>query len=136
MCRLEASQTIPLDGHVEEIAQAAGTKKSVWHAGKMLKGVPWDVPIVGYNSQTVNALRLWECRADSAFDWDLFNNGDYLNAHQQQVAAETVSKVLYPNEEHDAGKELRFVPQFFFFACSIQDIIVGILNTYGFINQW
>ncbi len=135
VCRLESSQTIPLYGHVEEIAQADGTTTSVWHAGKMLKGVPWDVPIVGYNSQTVNALRLWECRADSAFDWDLFNNGDYLNAHKQQVAAETVSKVLYPNDEHEAGKELRFVQQYFFCACSVQDIIVRFENQYGLISD-
>lgn len=135
VCRLESSQTIPLYGHVEEIAQADGTTASVWHAGKMLKGVPWDVPIVGYNSQTVNALRLWECRADSAFDWDLFNHGDYLNAHQQQVAAETVSKVLYPNDEHDAGKELRFVQQYFFCACSVQDIIARFENQYGLISD-
>ena len=135
ICRLESSQTIPLYGHVEEIAQADGTTKAVWHAGKMLKGVPWDVPIVGYNSQTVNALRLWECRADSAFGWEQFNNGDYLNAHQQQVAAETVSKVLYPNDEHDAGKELRFIQQYFFCACSVQDIIARFENQYGLISD-
>ncbi|WP_241238903.1 glycogen/starch/alpha-glucan phosphorylase [Colwellia sp. Arc7-635] len=131
ICRLESSCTIPLYGYVEEIAQADGTTASIWHAGKMLKGVPWDIPIVGYNSQTVNALRLWECRADSAFDWEQFNNGDYLNAHQQQVAAETVSKALYPNDEHDAGKELRFVQQYFFSACSVQDIIARFENQYG-----
>ena len=131
ICRLESSCTIPLYGYVEEIAQADGTTASIWHAGKMLKGVPWDIPIVGYNSQTVNALRLWECRADSAFDWEQFNNGDYLNAHQQQVAAETVSKALYPNDEHEAGKELRFVQQYFFSACSVQDIIARFENQYG-----
>lgn len=139
ICRPESSQTIPLYGHIEEVAQADGTTKSVWHAGKMLKGVPWDVPIVGYNSETVNALRLWECRADNAFDWDTFNHGDYLNAHQHQVAAETVSKVLYPNDEHDAGKELRFVQQYFFCACSVQDIIARFENQYGAIadqNNW
>ena len=135
VCRLESSQTIPLYGHIEEIAQADGTTTSVWHAGKMLKGVPWDVPIVGYNSQTVNALRLWECRADGAFNWDQFNQGDYLQAHQQQVVAETVSKVLYPNDEHDAGKELRFVQQYFFCACSVQDIIARFENQYGLISD-
>ena len=135
VCRLESSQTIPLYGHIEEIAQADGTTTSVWHASKMLKGVPWDVPIVGYNSQTVNALRLWECRADGAFNWDQFNQGDYLQAHQQQVVAETVSKVLYPNDEHDAGKELRFVQQYFFCACSVQDIIARFENQYGLISD-
>lgn len=139
LCRAESSQIIALYGHVEEVAQADGTTKSIWHAGKMLKGVPWDVPIVGYNSNTVNTLRLWECRADNAFDWELFNQGDYLHAHQQQVSAETVSKVLYPNDEHEAGKELRFVQQYFFCACSVQDIIARFENQYGAISdpkQW
>ena len=86
----------------------------------MLKGVPWDIPIVGYNSVTVNALRLWECRADSAFDWDKLNEGVYLHAHTDQVNAETVSKVLYPNDDHDEGKELRFIQQYFFCACSVK----------------
>ena len=131
ICRPESSQNIALYGYVEDVAQTDGTTKPLWHAGKTLKGVPWDVPIVGYNCETVNTLRLWECRADSAFDWELLNQGDYLQAHQQQVSAETVSKVLYPNDEHDAGKELRFIQQYFFCACSVQDIIARFENQYG-----
>ena len=139
ICRPESSQNIALYGYVEDVAQIDGTTKPLWHAGKTLKGVPWDVPIVGYNCETVNTLRLWECRADSAFDWELLNQGDYLQAHQQQVSAETVSKVLYPNDEHDAGKELRFIQQYFFCACSVQDIIARFENQYGSIsdkNHW
>ena len=139
ICRPESSQNIALYGYVEDVAQTDGTTKPLWHAGKTLKGVPWDVPIVGYNCETVNTLRLWECRADSAFDWELLNQGDYLQAHQQQVSAETVSKVLYPNDEHDAGKELRFIQQYFFCACSVQDIITRFENQYGSIsdkNHW
>ncbi len=139
ICRPESSQNIALYGYVEDVAQTDGTTKPLWHAGKTLKGVPWDVPIVGYNCETVNTLRLWECRADSAFDWELLNQGDYLQAHQQQVSAETVSKVLYPNDEHDAGKELRFIQQYFFCACSVQDIIARFENQYGSIsdkNHW
>ncbi|AWB58133.1 glycogen/starch/alpha-glucan phosphorylase [Colwellia sp. Arc7-D] len=139
ICRPESSQNIALYGYVEDVAQTDGTTKPLWHAGKNLKGVPWDVPIVGYNCETVNTLRLWECRADSAFDWELLNQGDYLQAHQQQVFAETVSKVLYPNDEHDAGKELRFIQQYFFCACSVQDIIARFENQYGSIsdkNHW
>ncbi|MEW6982409.1 glycogen/starch/alpha-glucan phosphorylase [Colwelliaceae bacterium 6471] len=123
VCREEATQTIPLYGYVEQVAQADGTMHPIWRAGRLIRGVPWDVPIVGYNADTVNVLRLWESRADDAFDWDLFHNGDHLYAHQEQVHAATVSKVLYPNDEHDAGKELRFIQQYFFCACSIKDII-------------
>ncbi|NQZ83042.1 MAG: glycogen/starch/alpha-glucan phosphorylase [Colwellia sp.] len=131
VCRPEATQLIPLYGHVEQIAQSDGSMKSQWQPGKTLKGVPWDVPIVGYNSNTVNVLRLWESRADSAFDWDKFNQGDFLNAHTQQVHAETVSKVLYPNDEHQAGQELRFIQQYFFCACSIKDIIARFEAKHG-----
>jgi starch phosphorylase len=123
VCRPESTQLIPVYGYVEQQAQTDGSLTSVWRAGKMLKGIPWDIPIVGYNSATVNALRLWECRADNAFDWDKLNEGNYLDAHQEQVNAETVSKVLYPNDEHDAGEELRFIQQYFFCACSVKDII-------------
>jgi len=135
ICRPEASQLIPLYGYVEQITQADGSTQPQWRAGKMLKGVPWDIPVVGYNSQTVNALRLWECRADAAFDWDKFNHGDFLNAHEQQVHAESVSKVLYPNDEHAAGQELRFIQQYFFCACSIKDIINRYQNQYGELSQ-
>ncbi|MFT5297102.1 MAG: starch phosphorylase [Colwellia sp.] len=131
ICRPESTQLIPVYGYVEQQAQADGSLRSVWRAGKMLKGVPWDIPIVGYNSATVNALRLWECRADSAFDWDKLNEGGYLHAHKDQVNAETVSKVLYPNDDHDEGKELRFIQQYFFCACSVKDIISRFELQYG-----
>ncbi len=134
ICRPHSSQLIPLYGYVADVAQADGTTKSVWHAGKHVKGVPWDIAIVGYNSQTVNALRLWECRADSAFDWDKFNHGDYLQAHDMQVQAETVSKVLYPNDEHQAGQELRFIQQYFFCACSVKDILARFEHQYGILT--
>lgn len=135
ICRADSTQLIPVYGYVEQQAQADGSLTSVWRAGKMLKGVPWDIPIVGYNSKTVNALRLWECRADAAFDWDKLNQGDFLHAHQEQVHAETVSKVLYPNDDHDAGKELRFIQQYFFCACSVKDIISRYQLQFGQLNQ-
>lgn len=135
VCRPEATQSIPLYGHVELLAQADGTMKSVWQPGKMLQGVPWDIPIVGYNSDTVNVLRLWESRADSAFDWDKFNQGDYLNAHEQQIHAQSASKVLYPNDDHHEGQELRFIQQYFFCACSIKDIIARFEVKHGDIHK-
>ncbi|MDG1733953.1 MAG: glycogen/starch/alpha-glucan phosphorylase [Thalassotalea sp.] len=123
VCRPEAVQEIPLFGTVETLSNADGSVKKVWHSGQTIKGVPWDVPIVGYNSQTVNVLRLWESRASSHFDWDQFNSGAYQDANAAQNQAETISKVLYPNDETDAGKELRFIQQYFFCACSMKDII-------------
>jgi starch phosphorylase len=123
VCRPEATQHIPLYGYVEQQIQADGSIRKIWHSEQTLKGIAWDVPIVGYQSNTVNVLRLWESRADEHFDWQHFNQGNYHDAHHHQISAETVSKVLYPNDDSEAGKELRFIQQYFFCACSIKDII-------------
>ena len=134
ICRPQAKQSIPLYGYIEEQKQADGSIKTYWHAEKNLVGIPWDVPIVGYKTDTVNILRLWECRAPEPFDWDLFNQGDYHQAHKEQVLAQTVSKTLYPNDETDVGKELRFIQQYFFCACSIKDIIARYQQQFG--DDW
>lgn len=123
ICRPESIQHIPLYGYVETVFDEDGSSHKVWHAGQKLKGVPWDVPIVGYGAKTVNILRLWESRADEAFDWDVFNAGGYVDAQAEKAQAETVSKVLYPNDETSEGKELRLVQQYFFCACSVKDIL-------------
>jgi len=134
VCRPEATQYIPLYGYVEQQVQADGSIKKIWHHKQTLKGIAWDVPIVGYQSNTVNVLRLWESRADEHFNWEDFNQGNYHDAHHQQIAAETVSKVLYPNDETESGKELRFIQQYFFCACSIKDIIKRYQSQHG--NDW
>ena len=134
VCRPESTQLIPLYGYVENQIQTDGRCKKIWHSTQMLRGIPWDIPIVGYQSDTVNVLRLWESRADEHFDWDNFNQGNYQDAHQNQIAAKTVSEVLYPNDETEAGKELRFVQQYFFCACSIKDIINRYQKQYG--DDW
>jgi starch phosphorylase len=123
MCRPQFSQEVPAYGHVEKVKDSDGNVKSIWKPASHLVGVPWDIPIVGYQSQTANILRLWECRVKDHFDWDRFTAGDYHEAHRTRVLAETVSKVLYPADETPQGKELRFMQQYFFCACSIGDII-------------
>ncbi len=134
VCRPEAVQQISLYGNVENKTMEDGRTKKIWHAGQHIKGVPWDVPIVGYRTKTVNILRLWESRASSYFDWDDFNAGDYQSAHAAQTEARTISEVLYPNDETDKGKELRFIQQYFFSACSIKDIIRRYQKHYG--DDW
>lgn len=123
ICRPESIQHVPLYGYVETVFDANGGSHKLWHAGQKLKGVPWDIPIVGYEAKTVNILRLWESRSDEAFDWDVFNAGGYVDAQQEKSKAESVSKVLYPNDETEAGKELRLIQQYFFCACSVKDIL-------------
>ncbi len=123
ICRPESVQNVSLFGHVETITNEAGVQSKRWHPGQVIKGVPWDVPIVGYGAETVNILRLWESRASQFFDWDAFNAGAYQDAQKEQNQAETVSKVLYPNDDTDAGKQLRLIQQYFFCACSVKDIV-------------
>lgn len=117
ICRPESVQEIPLYGYVETVFGDKGGLKKVWHAGRKIKGVPWDIPVVGFGGHTVNILRLWESRASEFFDWDVFNAGGYIDSQAEKAQAETISKVLYPNDETDAGKELRLIQQYFFCAC-------------------
>jgi starch phosphorylase len=83
--------------------------------------------VPGYRSGTVNTLRLWRAKATSAFDLHIFNSGDYVEAVRQQSLAETISKVLYPEDSTPQGKELRLQQQYFFVACSIRDLIDNVL---------
>ncbi len=123
ICRPESVQEIPLYGYVETVFGEDCQVRKVWHPGRIIKGVPWDIPIVGFGAQTVNILRLWESRASNFFDWDVFNHGGYVDSQKEKAEAETISKVLYPNDETEAGKELRLVQQYFFCACSLKDIM-------------
>jgi starch phosphorylase len=90
---------------------------------KTILGVPYDTPIAGYGTPTVNLLRLWASKASEEFDLAIFNRGGYVEAVSEKVMGETVSKVLYPNDKTDNGKELRLVQQYFFVSCSLRDII-------------
>lgn len=123
ICRPESIQEISVYGYVETTYDLQGKMKKVWHPGRIIKGVPWDIPVVGYQGSSVNVLRLWESRASDFFNWDVFNSGGYIDAARQNIEAETISKVLYPNDETDAGKELRLIQQYFFCSCSLKDII-------------
>ncbi len=131
ICRPESTQEVPLYGYVETVFGKDGNLKKVWHAGQKIKGVPWDIPVVGYQGKTVNILRLWESRASEFFDWDVFNAGGYVDSQQEKAQAETISKVLYPNDETEAGKILRLVQQYFFCACSLKDILRRYKRVHG-----
>ncbi|MDO7645042.1 MAG: glycogen/starch/alpha-glucan phosphorylase [Reinekea forsetii] len=130
ICRPESQQTVKLYGYVETVYEQ-GQSRKVWRPSRTLRAIPWDIPIVGYGGQNVNILRLWESRADKFFDWDVFNSGGYLDAYAESVQAETVSKVLYPNDETEAGKELRLIQQYFFSAASIADVMRRYKSAHG-----
>ena len=122
ICRPESVQEVQLSGYVETTF-VDGKMKKIWHPAQIIKGVPWDIPVVGYKGTTVNILRLWESRPSEFFDWDVFNAGGYVDSQNEKAQAEVISKVLYPNDSTEAGKILRLVQQYFFSSCSLKDII-------------
>lgn len=121
--RPEYTQTIHVYGRVETEFDDHGNPHPEWVDTKEIQGVPYDIPIAGYDTKTVNFLRLWSSRASEDFDLDEFNKGDYVEAVREKAIGETISKVLYPNDKTENGKELRLVQQYFFVSCSLRDII-------------
>ena len=121
MARPEYAQIVHFGGHVE-CATLKGRQQWRWVPAETVEGVPYDLPIVGYNN-AVNSLRLWSAKAVDEFDLADFNKGSYVEAVETKVLAENLTKVLYPNDNTTAGKELRLRQQYFFVACSLKDIL-------------
>ena len=94
-----------------------------WFPSERVNGMPYDIPIVGFGGKNVNNLRLWSAEADHEFDFQDFNQGSYEDAVNSKVRAENLTKVLYPNDNVEQGKELRLRQQYFFVACSVHDIL-------------
>ncbi len=94
-----------------------------WVATEDIVGIPYDIPVVGYGGNTINTLRLWKARSLEQFNYKRFNNGEYYYSVDKQARAESLTKILYPDDNLYEGKELRFRQEYFFVSCSIQDII-------------
>lgn len=120
--RPEHKIEIEIYGHVENIFDDRGNYVPRWVGTKRIVGMPHDIPIPGFGTNTVNYLRLWESDAPQEFNFEAFNRGGYDEAVREKTVSETISKVLYPNDKTESGKELRLVQQYFFVACSLRDI--------------
>jgi len=110
-------------GFTEHTAEPHGRLRVRWIPERTVKGIPYDVPIAGYATQTTSFLRLWSAAADEEFDLDAFQIGEYWRAVDQKIRSETLTKVLYPNDSSPAGKQLRLEQQYFFVSCALQDCI-------------
>ncbi|MFQ4140405.1 glycogen/starch/alpha-glucan phosphorylase [Nodosilinea sp. PGN35] len=122
VARPEWSVEVKLGGYTETHTDDQGRYRVRWVPNREVLGVPYDTPILGYRVSTANTLRLWKAEAIESFDFAVFNQGNYYGAVEQKVASENISKVLYPNDEKTAGKQLRLEQQFFFVSCSLQDM--------------
>ncbi len=121
--RNDRTVKIPIYGNVEVLDNPDGSKDFLWMNTKTIYGVPFDFPIVGYNSKSVNYLRLFSAKTDDELDINIFNEGGYIEAMKEKIETETISKVLYPSDAVESGKELRLKQQYFFVSCAIQDIV-------------
>lgn len=114
---------VKLYGHTEHFTDEQGHYRVRWVAGQTVRGEPYHLLVPGYETGTVNMLRLWRARASRRFDFQLFDTGDYSRAVEEKALSESISKVLYPNDSTPQGRELRLKQQYFFVACSLHDII-------------
>ena len=110
-------------GHTEHYRDEEGRNRVRWVPDRVVKGTAYDTPIQGYGVNTCNTLRLWSAEAVESFDFQAFNVGDYYQAVAEKLSSETVTKVLYPNDEPEIGKRLRLGQQYFFVSCSLQDLL-------------
>lgn len=120
--RPEVCYTVNFGGHTEADT-TNGSYRVRWLPARQVRGVACDIPVPGYRVETCNTLRLWKSEAVESFDLEDFQVGDYYGAVAEKVSSETLSKVLYPNDEPEAGKRLRLMQQYFFVSCSLQDML-------------
>jgi starch phosphorylase len=123
VARPEAELAVKFGGHTEAFVDDQGVYRVRWVPYKLVKGVPYDTPVLGFQTNTANTLRLWKAEAPESFDFEAFNKGDYFGSVEEKSACETITKVLYPNDESYQGKQLRLEQQYFFVSCALQDMI-------------
>jgi glycogen phosphorylase len=117
-------QVVGFYGHTEAVDDDQGGLRARWVPGQVVRGEPSHMLVPGYGTQTVNILRLWRARAGGeSFDLGLFNAGRYAEAVEAQMSSENLTKVLYPSDSTEAGRELRLKQQYFLVSCSLRDII-------------
>jgi starch phosphorylase len=126
--RAEVIYPIGFGGSVETLVNEAGEQRQVWRPAEVVRAVAYDTPVVGWRGSSVNTLRLWRARAVEDLHLERFNAGDHFGAVAEVVRAESISRVLYPNDSTEAGQELRLRQEYFFVSASLQDLLRRHLN--------
>ena len=135
MKRAEYAVEVKFGGYVNVKRDENGREHYVQENYQSVRAVPYDLPIVGYNNNVVNTLRIWDAEAIDTFSLDSFDKGDYQKAVEQQNLARTICEVLYPNDNHYAGKELRLKQQYFFVSASIQRAVTKYMKLHDDIHK-
>ncbi len=134
--RRDEAVEVKLGGYTESYHDPKGNFRVSWIPGRTVIAIPFDLPVPGYNTNTVNILRLWKSEASDEFNFDAFNAGNYDRAVEQKMVSETISKVLYPNDNTPQGRELRLEQQYFFVSASLQDMIRKHLDIYPSLSNF
>ena len=135
MKRAEYAVEVKFGGYVNVKRDENGREHYVQENYQSVRAVPYDLPIVGYNNNVVNTLRIWDAEAIDTFSLDSFDKGDYQKAVEQHNLARTICEVLYPNDNHYAGKELRLKQQYFFVSASIQRAVTKYMKLHDDIHK-
>ena len=119
----EINYNVNLGGHTESYYDEQNCFRVRWTPKFSIKGIAFDTPVTGYGGSVINLLRLWKCESIESFDFEAFNAGDYFSSLNEKIASESIGKILYPDDEPYAGKQLRLAQQYFFVSCALQDMI-------------
>ena len=133
--RPEYTKEIKFGGHVVVRQDEYGNNVFTQEGYQSVKAVPFDVPIVGYGNGIVNTLRIWDAEPVECFQLDSFDKGDYQKAVEQENLARNIVEVLYPNDNHYAGKELRLKQQYFFISASVQEAVAKFMRNHDDIHK-
>ncbi|MCI8208245.1 maltodextrin phosphorylase [Pseudomonas sp. S25] len=129
--RPEVVYPIGFGGSVDTLINEDGEQRQVWRPSETVRAIAYDTPVVGWRGKSVNTLRLWRARAVGDLHLERFNAGDHFGAVAEVVRAESISRVLYPNDATEAGQELRLRQEYFFVSASLQDLLRRHLNMHA-----
>lgn len=133
--RAEYATEVKFGGYVK-VVRENGKEQFVQEGYQSVLAVPYDMPIIGYGNNVVNTLRIWDAQAINTFSLDSFDKGDYQKAVEQENLAKTIVEVLYPNDNHYAGKELRLKQQYFFISASVQRAVIKYMENHDDIHKF
>ena len=134
--RPEYTQTVKFGGYVRiQYDEKLGRNRYIQDGYQSVLAVPYDTPVVGYDNNIVNSLRIWDAQPEIEFNLDSFDKGDYDKAVEQKNLAESIVKVLYPNDNHYSGKELRLKQQYFFVSATLQQVVKKFMQTHDDVRE-
>ena len=134
--KMDETEKVHFGGTVKDVWNPDGSHSVVYEGGNDVLAVPKDMEIAGYGTDHVNVLRLWDAKSPTPLDMSLFSRGEYLKATEQKAMAESIAKVLYPEDNHYEGKSLRLKQQYFFVSATIQSIVRKHRAQYGTLHNF